>query len=151
VPPARVMTAAINSCQSFSATARGSISLAYRSCFTPDEQEMIRRQTGSYATGWPFEPGVPSAGVMRDRLGVAGFQHWQKIGSFHIRNTLVPIGLPMAPRNCRRKKTGVAYERHHPPGASKKVRTALGGQIPSTGTCSASTSAGYERSGTASS
>jgi hypothetical protein len=77
-------------------------------------------------------------------------QHSMKICSVLIRNTVAPIGIPTAPRSCRRKKkTGVSHERQHPPGPSKKVRTALGRQISSTGCYLASTPIRWERSGAA--
>jgi hypothetical protein len=77
-------------------------------------------------------------------------QHSMKICSVLIRNTVAPIGIPTAPRSCRRKKkTGVSHERQHPPGPSKKVRTALGRQISSTGCYRASTPIRWERSGAA--
>src|ERR1700722_1705179 len=43
------------------------------------------------------EPSASSSGVIK-------FQHSMKISSVLIRNTVAPIGIPTAPRSCRRKK-----------------------------------------------
>jgi hypothetical protein len=48
-----------------------------------------------------------------------------------------------------KEKKGVSHERQHPPGASTKVRTALGRQISSTGSHRAPTSTRWEGSGAA--
>jgi hypothetical protein len=55
---------------------------------------------------------------------VIRFQHWRKISSVLIRDTLVPIGIPAAREAVGERKPGVGYE-YHPPGPSKKVRTAV--------------------------
>src|ERR1700722_2803658 len=48
-----------------------------------------------------------------------------------------------------KEKKGVSHERQHPPGASTKVRTALGRQISSTGSHRAPTSTRWKGSGAA--
>ena len=66
--------------------------------------------------------------------GVIRFQHRRKISSILIRNTLAPIAIRTAPGSClaiegvKSPKTRSCYE-YHPPGPSKKVRTAVGRQI----------------------